>query len=362
MKALLAVLGFFAILTTILVYSFGTVVPPGHYGVRQYGMGLYEGFMPEALEPGYHWGEPSGKYTKVHVIPSTLQAIHFHRDYKNRKKKEGGVWRPSLRVETFDKGEVDIDVTVLARLLPRPGVFVEGGVTSGGPSDLATKVGLDRAEWIDRIETDVKHYLRVQLRQLTNAQFYDPALREHEKVKTAQLEMNKELRKIGIDVEAVLLRRYVYEVAEVNTAIAEKNLQVQRERLSDVESDLAKVRAELEELKAGLKAEIDVITRTTPQKVKAIRSEGDLSYSKAEAEGKKLVAQAQAEASKMKAEVFAGMKNADVYLAQELAPLLATLKGGVVSDIDPYNLEDWMKKLGLSERQRRSPSNTAGRN
>jgi hypothetical protein len=35
----------------------------------------------------------------------------------------------------------------------------------------------------------------------------------------------------------------------------------------------------------------------------------------------------------------------DTYVATQLAPLLESLQGGVVSGIDPYNLGQWVEKL-----------------
>ncbi|MCB0320888.1 MAG: SPFH domain-containing protein [Bdellovibrionales bacterium] len=341
-----------AYLLMLFVPGFGKVVPPGYFGIRQRTLGIeigQQGYLPDALAPGLHYEIPL--LDRVHLIPSTLQNIHFNRERQesssSQEKHPSDVfWRNSLSIENLDKGEVLLDVTVLARFLPTP-KRENGALISGGPKELFEQVGLTPKEWVDRIEFDVKDQLRVELRQLTNAEFYNPQLREHTRVRAAEDAVNEKLRPLGIEIEGILVRRYTYQVEEVNRAIAEKNLQVQRERVSDVESSFAKVRAELDELSAKLKAEIDVVAQTAPQEVRAIRSEGDLAFSRDKAEGDRLVIEAQAEAAKLKADVFAANENADTYLAQELAPLLGTLRGGVVSDIDPYDLQAWMKKLGL---------------
>jgi hypothetical protein len=40
-----------------------------------------------------------------------------------------------------------------------------------------------------------------------------------------------------------------------------------------------------------------------------------------------------------------------------MAPLLATLEGGVVTDIDPYDVDAWVKKLvSESKASRRAPA------
>ena len=39
----------------------------------------------------------------------------------------------------------------------------------------------------------------------------------------------------------------------------------------------------------------------------------------------------------------------DMYVALQLARVIKTLKGGVVSNIDPYDLDQWVKKLSGAE-------------
>jgi hypothetical protein len=46
----------------------------------------------------------------------------------------------------------------------------------------------------------------------------------------------------------------------------------------------------------------------------------------------------------MRAEVL-GKAGSDVYVALQLAQLLGSLKGGVVSNVDPFDFDAWVKKL-----------------
>ena len=62
-------------------------------------------------------------------------------------------------------------------------------------------------------------------------------------------------------------------------------------------------------------------------------------------QGDRLVEEAKAAVDKAKNEVFTTIKGADVYVAREMTPLLETLEGGIVTDIDPFNVDSWMKKL-----------------
>jgi len=355
-RRLLFIISIPFVIAAAVAYTFGVVVPPGSYGIRQIGFGPNEGYQKKVLRPGYHWGEPTGYLTSVVRVPSTLQAVHFNRAYKDPKGagltvagKSDEYWFPPINIETVDKGQILVDVTILARILPEPRVE-KGVLLTGGPADLAEQVGVQPENWVSRIRTAAEREVGEALRRLTNAQFYDPKLREHESIRDAHVQMNQALRPIGIEAEAVLLRRYTYEVAEVNQAIAEKNLQVQRERLSDFERAFAEVEAQLVELKARGEADVSVIRETAPQEGKAIRSEGDLVYVEKESLGNQLITEAEAYASKLKADLFAEQKGAEVFLARELAPLLGTLSGGIVADLDPYDLDQWAEKLGIEKR------------
>jgi hypothetical protein len=57
------------------------------------------------------------------------------------------------------------------------------------------------------------------------------------------------------------------------------------------------------------------------------------------------VAEAKAAIDKQKSEVFAKV-GSDVYVALQLAQSLASLKGGVVANVDPYDFDGWVKRLG----------------
>jgi hypothetical protein len=63
-----------------------------------------------------------------------------------------------------------------------------------------------------------------------------------------------------------------------------------------------------------------------------------------------LVAESRAEVDTRRAKALSEIQGADVYIARELAPILRSLKGGVVSDVDPYNIDAWIKKL-VGEKQ-----------
>ena len=119
---------------------------------------------------------------------------------------------------------------------------------------------------------------------------------------------------------------------------------------------LAEVQAELRQVEAEGDAKIKTLSVEGENKAKVVRSEADLYQQQKMAEGDLLVAQAVAEVDRLKAGVLAKSNGAANYIARELTPLLGSLKGGIVRNANPYDLEAWMKRLGIaSELQSKLP-------
>ena len=351
MTSLSLKLGIFVVIgITILAYTFGKVVPPGSMGVRQVTLEipflLPQGFAKDGLQPGYHWNIPF--YTRIHLIPQEVQVTHLHRDRSLYPKTEGAV-----EVQTLDGSSVKADVSILSRFLDKPGEVEVAGqsIKTGGPSDLITKIGQYKASWFDRIREVSVDELKRSLAQLNTSDFYNPTKRE-QRVLTAIDNMNTYLLPLGIQVESALLRRYTYEEKRIDDAIFAKNIQNQEERLKIASSDLAKVKAQLEGVAANMDAKIKTLKVEGENEVKVLQSEGDLYETELKAKGNLVVAKAEAEADRLKADVLAKSSASKLFVAREMAPLLNSLSGGVVSDIDPYDIEAWVEKFGLAKKSK----------
>jgi regulator of protease activity HflC (stomatin/prohibitin superfamily) len=215
-----------------------------------------------ALSPGYHWNVPY--YSKIHVVPRTVQIMHLHREKFGSGDEYG-----ALEVQTTDGASVYVDISMLYRFYASP------GDNHGGPFELITDIGTDRPAWINRIQTAAINELKKSLGHLSTSDFYNPELRDKE-VAQAEERINSRLRRFGIEVDSVLLRRYTYVEQRIDEAIFQKNLQDQEERLNAAAKARAEAEAVLEKVAAEGDAKIKTQLVQGENQAKITRSEADL--------------------------------------------------------------------------------------
>lgn len=334
----------------VLGFLFGTVVAPGEMGVRQIAFGPYQGYSRVALPPGYHWSIPF--YSKILKVPQTIQRINLDRvvaERRNQRYQPDGYSYGAIEVQTTDGSSVVVDLSALVRFFAGPAA--DG--SHGGPADLIQKLDVSPQRWMDRIQTATVNEVRKSLGMLSTSDFYNPHLRERA-IEEAQKALNLRLAEFGIKIESLLLRRYTYSEERIDTAIFQKNLQDQEERLNTALSLLAEARADLEKVSAQWDARIKTLRVEGENQVRVLRSEADLYETERRAAADLLLAKAHAEVDRLKASALAKSQGADIYVARELAPLLASLQGGIVGDIDPYDLSKWMSKFGVAASDGRS--------
>ncbi|MBX7138833.1 MAG: hypothetical protein K1X83_12725 [Oligoflexia bacterium] len=326
-----------ALAVAVVAYLFGTIVPPGMIGVRQINFGPGQGFSNRGLSPGYHWAIPF--YSTVHLVPQKLQVLHIDRERQLHPDSLG-----ALEIQTTDGNKVDVDISLIKKVYPRAGT--EEGIEHGGPADLIKTVGTSSERWDNHVYKIASLELRRSLGKLSTSDFYNPHMRESA-VETAFAAMRPTLAKVGISVEAVLLRRYTYQAEAIDNAIFQKNLQVQEEAYNEARGKFAEATAQLEAVAAEWDAKIQTLKVEGQNQAQILMSEATLYENQKKAEGDLAVARTQADIDKLRAGALAQSEGARVFVAREMAPLLGSLKGGVVGELDPYNLEEWMKKLGM---------------
>ena len=347
MKKLLYLLLFAGLAIACVAFVFGRVVPAGMMGVRQVTVslpiGLEQGFSPKGLGPGYHWNIPF--YTKIHLIPDNAQLLHLHRDIARYPSSMGPV-----EIQTSDGSSVIADISVISHFYEKPGKLAIGDqqITHGGPGDLIQKIGLDQSRWISRMREAVTDELKRALASLSTSEFYNPALRE-QRVIEAKDGANLYLAPLGISIDDVLVRRYTYGEERIDTAIFAKNLQDQEERLNKAASGFAQAQANLEEVAAELDAQIKTLRVEGENRVRVLHSQGDLYEAEQRAVGDLAVAKAKARVDELKAQVLAKTAGSDNFVAREMTQILGSLSGGVVEGVNPYDMEEWLDKLGVSK-------------
>jgi regulator of protease activity HflC (stomatin/prohibitin superfamily) len=327
----------------VVAFVFGTVVPVGYVGVRKIAFGPKQGLLTKPLKPGFHWTVPG--YSTVYRVPQTVRVLDFDRDVKANASFG------SLDVPTTDGTTVDIDVSVLYRFSNSAGN--RDGIAFGGPAELINNVGATETQWSKYLSQAADNELKRSLGSLSTVDFYDPKARE-ERVKHAEKVLRETLAPLGIQVESVLLRRYTYR-EEIDQAIFKKNLQELESAYNKVAGDFAEAQRDVNKVAADGDVAIQNLDKQGISEVERIRSEGDLYRRQKVAEGDLLVAEAKAAVDKQRSDVLS-KAGSDVYVALQLTQLLGTLKGGVVSNLDPYDLDAWVKKLAGAESKGRIES------
>jgi len=350
--SLLGILIVILIVGAVVFFTFGKIVAPGFIGVRQVTAGPGQGFSKSGLNPGLHFTVPF--IVNVYLIPRTVQVLNFHRkgsdsDIESVSHDPDEV--SSLEIRTSDGLSVDLDVSVLTRFYERPSTPEEEAQNSsahGGPADLFTRVGIPETDWDNQIRRVAADELRQSLGALLARQFYDEPVVRAEALARAQVAMRARLDPVGIKVESVLLRRYTYKDKLFDEAIFNKNLQEQEQRLKDASGRLAEVKAKLEQVAAEWDAKVENLKVKGEGESQVLHSEAMLFENQKKAEGDLLVSKAQAEVDRLKAAALAQSTGADVFVAREMAPLLSSLKGGIVTNLDPYDVDSWARRLGVA--------------
>lgn len=356
------------VIFTVFFFVLGVDVPPNYIGVRQNYRGipgiLADGYEPEGLAPGRHWTLPH--FSTVILIPRSFLFVDL-----NSEDSHGNLTLASLEVPTIDGSKVKTDISFVVRYFDSRGEIAHAATvipennpnvnddnksksepvthrrastTHGGPSDLILTYQADLTNQLRTFAATASNELKIALSSLSTTDFYNPQLRELAALK-ANTETNEAVNPKGINLWGTLIRRYIYSEKNIDDQIFAKNLQDQTERLNAAASRLEGARAETEKQRAVYDAKIRDLEVDGESRVKVVRSEGDLYEAKKTAEGDLLVHSATAEIEAARANALQNASGADVYVAKQMSPLLETLQGGVVSGIDPYDIDAWMDRL-----------------
>lgn len=377
----------FCSIVLIFLYSaFGIIVPPDKIGVRRnyfsFGV-LTEGYVPFGLKPGRYLAFPG--VSDIILLPRGFLFVNL-----NTESEKGDLDLAALEVPTTDGSKVHTDVSMVVRLFDRPESFKDNASAEesqnpigtslngapiplseqklrshGGPAELITFYRDDLLRQLEKFSQTAQDELRRHMSELSTIDFYNPKLREEATVR-AHEKINEDVNPNGIQLWSTLVRRYVYADEEIDAQIFAKNLQTQTERFRAASTKLEEATAEITKTKALWAAKIADRKVASENYKNLTESEGRLYEETKIAEGKKLVSFRQAEVLSAQSRLLSDIPSANIYLAREMAPLLKTLSGGVVSGPDPYNIDDWVNRLvgekPLSSRARLGSDRPADRN
>lgn len=337
-------------------FVFGQIVPPDKIGVRQnyltFGI-LPAGFVDKGLPPGLHWKIPF--VSQIHLLPATFQLIDFNDDMEKSDF-------PQVEITTANDPKIRNDITFIVRLFKDPGdgndvqlhAIIEGGklapltepivYTHNGPRVLFDQYSGSMPTFLQRFADEAVGQLQNKLGSLEAGDYYKPIERES-LVLEAGDSLNRKWAKSGLQIWGTLLRRFEYESVQKEEEIFQKALQEIKVALNSSDRKLKEAEAKTEETRAYWDAEISKLQATGQAEADILISEGEKEKVTKIAQGDLLVDKAEAEITSAKNNLYTEIQGADVYLAKKMVPLLTTLQGGVVADVDPYNVDAWINKL-----------------
>lgn len=364
------VLGFFLVflflsitLVMLVFFVFGKIVPPNKIGIRQNFFSvlgiLEEGYNERGLSPGLHWKIPA--ISDIILIPADFQFVQL-----DSNENSGELNLQNLEIPTSDGSKVKTDITLVLRYFKSPGESNSSGVdwsstesnkdTSdvpivqnikrkhGGPKDLVNTYGISHDRQLRTFVGKSEDKLKRWLSALSTIDYYNPSLREKAALKSTE-SINEFSNKEGIELWATLVRRYTYSEQKIDAQIFAKNLQDATEVLNTALGSLAKARAKTEEMRAFWDGQkIAVLKEDGFAQVRVLDEEAKSYEAEQRARADKLFEVAISEIEKEKNKLLAS-NGGKVFVARRMVPILQSLKGGIISESDPYNIDTWVRKL-----------------
>ncbi|SRR5579883_2694556 len=313
----------------VLASACTTYVPPNMVGVRQVYYGSRAGIKKDLYWPGLHF--VASGVERVHLFPHDLQLINFSDSPSESSQRMRSA--PSIKIQTSDGYNVQLDVTVLYRIQDPYTVFTEAGPGHAFEDRLV----IPRA---DRI-------LRKTLGELNSEEFYQGP-RRIEKSQSAHAMLKDELAPFGIAVDAVLVRRYSYD-ERYQELIEGRKIKDQTVFLRQAEAKAAIEQRKRDTATAEGKANQDVELSRGEAEVKKLRAQADLYRRKKAAEGKLLVELAEAKGTQLENGALQGAGSENM-VGLKMADALKGLKAVVLSSdgvagLNPLDLASVLRKF-----------------
>jgi regulator of protease activity HflC (stomatin/prohibitin superfamily) len=306
-----------------------TYVPPNMVGVRQVYYGSGAGIKSDVYAPGLHW--ITAGVERLHMFPHDLQILNFS-DSPSEVSKQFRT-APSIKIQTSDGYNVQLDVSVLYRINDAYKVIKEAGPGRAFEDRLV----IPRA---DRI-------LRKTLGELNSESFYQGPTRI-EKAKAAHEQLQNELADYGIQVDAVLVRRFIYD-SRYQQLIEGRKIKDQTVFLRQAEAKSAVEQRKRDTAVAEGKANQEIELSRGRAEVQKLHAQADLYRRKRAAEGKLLVELAEAKGTQLENTALQGAGSENM-VGLKMADVLRGLKVLVLSSdgatgLNPLDLNSMLRKF-----------------
>jgi regulator of protease activity HflC (stomatin/prohibitin superfamily) len=309
--------------------SCSTYVPPNKVGVKQVYYGSSAGIKPQAYGPGLHF--VFAGVERLHLFPHDLQLVNFSGSQSEVSLRHRTA--PSIKIQTSDGYNVQLDVTVMFHIQDPYKVFNEAGPGRAYEDRLV----IPRAD----------RTLRQTLGELNSEEFYQGPKRI-EKASAAHTALAAELQPYGIHVDAVLVRNYVYD-ERYQQLIEGRKIKDQTVFLRQAEAAAAVEQRKRDTVIAEGKAKQEVELERGRSEMQKINATADLYTRKRAAEGKLLVELAEAKGTGLEnsalqgagSENLVGLKLADTLQGLKVIVLSSDGKDGV----NPLDLPSLLRKF-----------------
>jgi regulator of protease activity HflC (stomatin/prohibitin superfamily) len=271
----------------ILGSSCSTYVPPNMIGIRQVYFGAGAGIKPESYGPGLHF--IVGGIERLHLFPRDLQIINFS-DSSSEQSSLQTRQSDSIKIQTSDGYNVQLDVSIIYRIKDPYHVFTEAGPGRAFEDRLV----VPRA---DRI-------LRKTLGELNSEEFYQGPKRI-EKAQAAHDQLVAEVAPYGIEIAAVLVRGYTYD-PKYQQMIEGRKIRDQTVFLRQAEAKAAIEQRKRDTMVAEGAANQETELSRGRAEVEKLRAQADLYQRKRASEGRLLVELADAQGTRLENSALQG--------------------------------------------------------
>jgi len=317
-------------LAALLVYASCTFyVPPGRAGLLQNIYGADAGIEPEPYRTGLHFVNP---FTgRMHLFEVDLQMLNF--SDSSSEASDAIRSAAGIKIQTSDGYQVQLDVSVLYRVTDPYKVFTEAGPGRA----FEDRIVIPRA---DRI-------LRKTLGELNAEEFYQGP-RRIEKSTLAHQELKADLASAGLEVDAVLVRRYAYD-QKYQEIIESRKIKDQTVFLRQAEAKAAIEERKRDTIVSEGRANVTVELSRGESEVKKLVADADLYRRTRMAEGRLLTQLAEAKGTQLENTALQGTGSENM-VGLRMAEVLAGLKVLVLptdgeTGLNPLDLGSVLRKF-----------------